>query len=263
MSESLRVTELRRDIAEMKAQADHLDSPLTCTMLASLEADLAEALDQEQVPVSRAWCPRCQVAHLPGEHRTAPLPASSIRPEAPAPAAAPAPSPIHAAAPAAQESPMPRAPEIPTARLATLLERLKGNLAAKKGKAAGITRMSIRRHCALHGLPMPPEAAIQADTCPRKFRKDPKPVRTMPASVKAARDFPGAPFAGRMMQQVGDLGAPSSAAARLRALRSQMLEVLPELEDLEPEAARLAHEELRLLSEALVLGSHIIDRRIA
>ena len=53
------------------------------------------------------------------------------------------------------------------------------------------------------------------------------------------------------------------AAQRLRGLRSQALDLLPNLEDLSLEAAREAHDELDVLAQTLVLAGKLIARRIA
>lgn len=251
MADSPRVTELRREIAEMEANRDHLDPAMTDTLLASLKEDLAEALGQ--------------APEAPARPQVRPWPA-------------PASLPIKT---------------IPTAPVAERLEVLQKRLAATSTpRAAGIARMEIRKHCEAHGLPVPPEAALVRDSCPKKFRKTAaKAPATAPhASAspvsKAAKGAgtPGAPsaahhpaqgagephapaphmaFGRQLMWEMGDLGAPPAAALRLRALRSQALELLPELEDLSAEAAQLAHDEMDLLAQTLVVGGKLIARRSA
>ncbi len=174
-------------------------------------------------------------------------------------------APIHS-----DEVPMPRPTPPPPERLEALQNRL---ATAATPKAASIVRMQIRRHCDAHGLPLPPEAALQADCCPKGYRRTTAPA---PATAPHASASPVAPAEhgaeppraqGAAHRPAPGAGEPapthSPAAARIRALRSQALEFLPELEDLTPEEATRAHEEMDLLAQTLVLGGKLIGRRTA
>ena len=261
MADSPRVTELRRDIAEMEANRGHLDPAMTDTLLASLREDLAEALGE--------------------------APATPARPQVrPRPSLVSPSTQTIPAAPAALEVPMPRKTPPPAERLEVLRKRLAG---CSNRKAEGLARMAIRKHCEAHGLPVPPEAAIVRDSCLKKFRKTAaKAPATAPyASAspvsKAAKGAgtPGAPSAAHHPAQgAGELHAPApkldlppavvvveaasgSAPAYIRALRSQALEMLPLLEDLDPTEAAAAHDEMDTLAKVLVLGGVLIARRTA
>jgi hypothetical protein len=71
----------------------------------------------------------------------------------------------------------------------------------------------------------------------------------------------GASFDRKTASQVSPmLRESSSAAFRLRALRSQALDLLPCLEDLDFEASVRAADEMDLLAKTLVLGGELIRR---
>ncbi|HCZ33442.1 MAG TPA: hypothetical protein DHV93_08295 [Holophagaceae bacterium] len=257
MSESTELREKRLELAELEQGKAYTDPALYEVLHQTLLDDIA-VLEGQAVP----------------ERPRLTLPTPPRRPDPP-----PTPEP-KPAAPAAQEKPMARPNSAPQARLATLMERLVTNLAEKKAKAASITRMNIRRHCEADGLPMPEEAAIQVDSCPKKFRtggtvKIPAgggSLRSMPARALLADEVAGplerAEEPARVdlppaIKAVYFYDERTPAAARIRALRSQALDLLPDLEDLEQDAAKAAHEEMDLLAEALVLGGKLIARRTA
>jgi hypothetical protein len=247
LAESPRVTELRRDIAEMEAQRDHLDPAMTDVLLASLREDLAEALGE--------------APEAPARPQVRPWPAPASLPTQTIPAA-----------PAALEVPMPRK----TAPAAERLEVLQKRLAATSTpRAAGIARMEIRKHCETHGLSVPPEAALVRDSCPKKFRKTTAPAPGAqgtthpegdPAQLAEARRLlmpTPAGMAEPYQRLVEHFSPEGPAPARIRALRSQALELLPLLEDMDPAQATAAHDEMDLLAQTLVLGGKLIARRTA
>jgi hypothetical protein len=159
----------------------------------------------------------------------------------------------------------------PQQKCDALLGRLKA--ARKAGKPYHKLAHALRAHCAEQGLPLPDEA---------RLRNHPRTAAKAPATAPHASASPAASAAHRAeapraqgaaqppAQGAGEPQAPASiplahtpAAARIRALRSQALDLLPDLEDLEQDAAKAAHEEMDLLAEALVLGGKLIARRTA
>ena len=173
----------------------------------------------------------------------------------------------------------PRPAGDPQERLAQLLARLHHNEETKNAGAAYVTRADIWKHCAAHGLEVPEEARKRSIPPPTAAQRPKLPkVRAAehpegdPAKLEMARSIAKATpsFAAGMAEMArrgclvapfgGDLGAAPTPAARIRALRSQALDILPELEDLTPEQAREVRTELSLLSETLVLGSHLSER---
>lgn len=146
--------------------------------------------------------------------------------------------------------------------------------------------MEIRKHCEAHGLPVPPEAELQKDSCPKKFRKTPaKAPATAPrasASPAASEAYRAeAPRAQSAAQPPAQRAGSDSAldhpecrpiilfeagegpVEQLRQLRGLALGLLPDLEDLPLEVAAQAHDEMALLKKVLVLGEDLIVRRTA
>lgn len=173
----------------------------------------------------------------------------------------------------------PRPAGDPQERLAQLLGRLHHNEETKNAGAAYVTRADIRKHCAVHGLEVPEEArkrsvppptAAQRPKLPKVKRIDstaPAPATatletaTPAASAEQRATTPRAPSAAHPVAQgTAQSSVPTHPAARIRALRSQALDILPDLEDLTPDQARDVRRELGLLSETLVLGSHLSER---
>ena len=135
------------------------------------------------------------------------------------------------------EKTMPKTFESAQAQLDHLLQRLAKTLA--RGQRPYALQHEIRSHCRQHGLEVPKGAQ----------KKQP----AFHAQVK--------PAPALEVLAVGPSYA--SPAARIRALRSQALEILPQLEDLDAEGALAANEEMDLLAKTLVLGGHLIARRTA
>lgn len=220
MTESLRATELRREIAELESQRDHLDPAMTEAMLASLRADLAEELGEAPA-----------VPSLP-----------PIRPWA-APTAAPETTP---AAPAAPKKPLEKPMKKPAAeRLKTKLVRLRRMEAEGNKTKARQIASEIRFLCGAEGLPVPEEAAYR-----QTHGHAGAPAPSIPGELGA----PPAPFG---------FEAGHGPIAQIRQLRSLALDMLPALQDLSPEAAAEAHDEMDLLAQTLVLGGKFIARRTA
>ena len=125
----------------------------------------------------------------------------------------------------------------PQARLQELLALHAQHEDADNGGAAGLTRLRIRKHCARYELPVPELAKKRPMTTPYEARRKPAPkVKAVPTGA---------------------------AAAGLRALRSQAVDLLPLLEDLDPAEAKAAQDEMDTLAKVLVLGGELIIRRIA
>ncbi len=172
----------------------------------------------------------------------------------------------------------PRAAGDPQERLAQLMERLARNYAAKNAGAAYVTRADIRKHCGAHGLEVPeaarkrsvpPPTAAQRPKLPKVKEIDstaPAPATathgtaTPVASAEQRATTPRARSVAHLVAKGAAQSAVPTPSARIRALRSQALDILPELEDLTPEQAREVLTELSLLSETLVLGSHLSER---
>lgn len=173
----------------------------------------------------------------------------------------------------------PRPAGDPQERLAQLLARLHHNEETKNAGAGYVTRADIRKHCAAHGLEVPEEARKRSVPPPTVAQRPklPKVKATEhpegdPAKLEMARSIakPTPSFAAGMAEMARrgclvapfgvDPGAAPTPAARIRALRSQALDILPDLEDLTPDQARDVRRELGLLSETLVLGSHLSER---
>jgi hypothetical protein len=178
--------------------------------------------------------------------------------------------------------PGPRTPP-PADRLADLVAHHAQLLAADEPSAAGQVRLRIRKLCATHGLAVPEVASKRPQSTPYKERKprkargprlssaSPAPATAPHASASpevAAATGAAAPRA-HGAAQLAVLGATAptlptpAAAGRLRALRSQALEILPLLEDLSPDEAAAAHTEMDLLAKVLVLGGEFLVRRSA
>ena len=190
------------------------------------------------------------------------------------------------ARPLSNEDPMPtktppRPAGDPQERLTQLLARLHHNEETKNAGAAYQTRGDIRKHCAAHGLEVPEEArkrsvppptSAQRPNLPKKQESDATArLRTKQEVPKDPCPRCGEPWECHRADGEGapvcqaDLGTStalslSSPAARIRALRSQALDILPDLEDLTEDQARDVRRELGLLSETLVLGSHLSER---
>lgn len=237
MSESPRILELREQLAELGAP-----EPGTGDVAEATRASiLAELVDLGAAPEP----PKAEPRNLPACHA---IRLSSLRPRpVPTPAIQEPAPPDADLTPAVLVATVMAKPH-PLARLQELLDLHAQHHTAGNPGAAGLTRMRIRRHCEFNGLPIPEVAIKRPTTTPYKDRKKPAP-KTHEAWQRGLSAF----------MRYG----PPSAAARLRALRSQAIEVLELLEDLNPAEAQAARDELTTLTKVLTLSGELIARRIA
>lgn len=259
MSEPSRVTELREQLAELGDPEPGTFDVAEATR-ASILAELAD-LGAEVEPHAPAR-PLRPVIHLTTLRK--PTPALRVA-EPPQPEVLPA-VPV--------EKPTMPAKLNPHEKLRHLQDRLAQAGKAGKNPYRHKLQHQIRALCTVEGWPIPPEAekttpegrsAIGKAAHPKYRKAGATEVPAQPPfSIHPdAMKFPGAPFARRMMQQMGDLGAPPSTAMRIRALRSQALDLLPELEDLSHDSASVVEVEMGLLAETLALGGKLLRARIA
>jgi|GEM_PF-5231391 len=166
-----------------------------------------------------------------------------------------------------------RKPMEPRAKLAKMLLDLAA--LTEPGNVQDNKRYEIRKHCKVHGLEVPESCAkkpmgnpIWRATKAQKGSPIDTAIRVI-QSIAAPTEQANPEDLVRVSYDEGKPTEPSdapihhSAAASLRALRSQALDLLPRLEDLTTEGARACREEMDLLAETLVLGGHLINRRTA
>jgi hypothetical protein len=224
MSESPRILQLRQELADLETPESGLADMAAATR-ASILAELKD-LGAEVAPHDPARPP----VHAPirlTSPRPRPVPTPAV--QAPAP-------PEAEATPAVLVGSAAKTLD-PQARLQELLALHAQHEAADNGGAAGLARLRIRKHCARYELPVPELAKKRPMTTPYEARRKPAP---------RAKAIP-----------------PGAAAARLRALRSQAVDLLPLLEDLDPAEAKAARDEMDTLAKVLVLGGELIIRRTA
>lgn len=119
-------------------------------------------------------------------------------PEEPEPIPIPIPIP-EPAKPEEATMPMEPQPKTPAEKLETMLARLKRCLAEGRRDNAALARCNIRKLCAEHGLPVPPEAALapkpEAKPKPEPKAKKETPLGQAVKQVAVALDVPEAAVA--------------------------------------------------------------------
>lgn len=150
----------------------------------------------------------------------------------------------------------------PQEKLDHLLAALK-ELSDRGLKTTG-KRFEIRQHCIKHQLPIP-QVAFKMEPVAPSAKKAPK-VEPAPTKTVAPLEAEGCacedlgPARGKAAVQPE--GGPGPVA-KIRALRSLALEILPEMEDLDHDGARRVGDEIDLLAKVLVLGAELMGRRSA
>lgn len=148
----------------------------------------------------------------------------------------------------------------PPERLEVLRKRL---AACSNHKAAGLARMEIRKLCEAHGLPVPPEAELQKDSCPKKFRKAPATAEARTEKPEKVKPEEPSEMPVKLPPALVVFEAGEGPVEQLRQLRGLALGLLADLDDLPLEVAAQAHDEMALLKKVLVLGEDLIVRRTA
>jgi hypothetical protein len=106
--------------------------------------------------------------------------------------------------------------------------------------------------------------AKQQDAHPHQLRTKAKEVSVRQPKRELASESPARIGQHELPEGVVFLPVlPNAPAAKIRALRSLALELLPQLEDLDPEAARAVETEMCLLAETLALGGKLLRARVA
>jgi len=247
MSESSALREKRMELAELEQGAAYCDPALYRTMRQSLLDDLAELGALDMVPAAQAR-PNLSPIRLSSPRKpvvaAAQVVATPLNPE------------VLPALPV--EKRMPRPFESPELKLDALMKRL-AKAQEKGSRTCGISH-AIREHCEAFGLPVPSAAQKvgQGRVKGGKAATESKPHRFSKAERRAIGKLLPSPdaMAAPYEALLGAQGQP--AAARIRGLRSQALELLPILEDLSQEQIHAAEEQLDLLAKVLVLGGQII-----
>jgi hypothetical protein len=234
--ESPRILQLRQELADLETPESGLADMAAATR-ASIMAELRD-LGAEVEPHDP---PRPPV-HAPirlTSPRPRPVPTPAVQAPAP-PEAEVTPAVLMGSAAAHLD---------PQARLQELLALHAQHAAADNGGAAGLTRLRIRKHCARYELPVPELAKKRPMTTPYEARRKPAPKNLLE-------------WQSGLIAKMR-LGEPPSAAARLRALRGQALQLLPLLKELNPSEAEAALAEQAALIKVLGRGVRLIIRRIA
>lgn len=260
MVESSAIREKRLELSELEAGKDFCDPALYNAMRQALQGDLDELLGAEPAPVE----PPARPIRLTTPIKPKPADAELV--------ADPHPTEVLPAVPVEKRS-MPKTPPTTLTDPKQVLDHLLARLdkATKRGSKISSICHEIRTHCRLTGLQVPKEA--QKKPMGRHKAGQPQTEAYQPARPAAKTEPAHVEFGRKLVVQIADKLAidpawidpthSSTAAARIRALRSHALEVLPALEDLEPQAALDARVEMDLLAQTLVLGGHLIARRTA
>lgn len=225
---SSRADELRREIREMDANKASLDPALFEVMRKSLVDDLADLGETVEEPTPATNRPRLQTTI-----HTHPAPEPAM----------PKPEPV-----------------TPQARLQQLLDRMRRNDEAGKAPAASLTRLDIRKHCAMTGLEVPAEAAVRPSPVikPKAEKSGTKKAQRKAARKAVAAD-PGR--LERPLEAAIDLGRAierhvakptpmADVTTRLRGIRRQVWLLMADLEGLTPEQVQALTAELEVLEQA-------------
>jgi len=247
-----KIYQLRQELAELRDPGAH-DGPghdLYLALKKGLEEDLA-LLGAEPIPT-----PHKPVIRLSSPIK--PKPAVAVQ------VASPHPTEVLPALPV--EKPMPN-PISPKEKLDQMLAALK-ELSDRGLKTSG-KRFEIRSHCAKYQLEIP-QVALKQEPIPPAVKKAGKGKGATHQVLVPKSQAPAAEDAGCASEDLGpgwlkvDFStAGAGPVAKIRALRSLALEILPELEDLDQEGARKVSDEIDLLAKVLVLGAELMGRRSA
>jgi hypothetical protein len=279
MSKEARIRELRHELAELRdpGPKDKEGHALFLTVRDSYISDLAELGATPEAPAAAPVTLR-QIVSL----KVHP-PASSQRPltqevrHADSPGNAGAPG-----APQEPETPMPKPhPAVSTASPEELLDTLLAKLSNATAeaftaldksafiKARGrvyLHRNEIAKLVKAHGLEEPqlpkvptnPWAFAPGKVTERPTTQDAPPQQLeVPSAPDPAMPHEAAPIRPiEPLHPASEQGLPE-AAARIRALRAQALEVLPLCQGLTYEAGRVVHREVDLLADVLAMADRL------